>query len=120
MIYEKAMELVAEMRSGRHTQGIGKLCDRNSAKCCLGVASNMVYPAVFSTKDGLYKYDGESTYLSPNVVRVFGFHNNMGARSDGQGVFIDGRKFLSISHANDSGIDFPMIADYIEANWQYL
>lgn len=125
MIYEKAMELVAELRSSRHEQSRNKLHESHGPKCCLGVAcylaANEIEINVCRNLSGNnFKYDGEENHLPKSVMDLFGFHSHSGGRQDGKFIKIGTHENKSLANANDAGCTFKQIADYIEKNWRML
>ena len=121
MIKEKAMELVAALRSGKYLQGTGYLKSDYDHYCCLGVACEVAgVKANLKKDDGCYYYD-EHVYLLPDsVMNYFGFGSDDAGRCDGKGITINRKKYQHLPHVNDAGIPFSRIADYIEKNWKAL
>ncbi len=120
MIKERAMELVAALRSGKYTQGVDLLRTKDNRFCCLGVACDIANPLGWT--EGAVNMRHEDTYttgLSPVAQEYFGFHSDMGMPRMGA-VSIDGTNYGALSTANDAGVPFSDIADYIEAHWEDL
>lgn len=119
MIRERAMELVAALRSGDFKQGRENLC-RDGRFCCLGVACNIAN-LEYEESDGLVAYSGFYTaVLPPKAQSIYGFCGDVGERRDGSRLRIGMRSFTSLADANDRGVTFAEIADYIEQNWDAL
>lgn len=115
----EAMRLVKALRSGKYEQGRNYLT-RDDRYCCLGVAC-AISKGVNSVKNReIVEYDGFAGVLSPRMQDKFGFASCEGARRDLEHLEIGGKKFASLAKANDAGVPFSDIADYIEANYLYL
>lgn len=136
MIKERAMELVAELRSGKHKQGRRLLHQvADDKKCCLGVAcfiSKVASPhrnALPGSRGVQYgtqeEADAYSSYplglstLPRSVTEEFGFYNQLGSVRSGK-LVIDGIGYFGLADANDKGVPFDKIADAIEQNWERL
>ncbi len=118
----EAMRLVKALRSGKFEQ-TSQYLSRSGQYCCLGVACEL--SGIKSRKSGLDAsirvYGKTSTRnLPPTVMEKFGFFNNMGKRRDDGSVVIEDREYMGLAHANDRGVSFAKIADYIEANYKEL
>lgn len=129
MKQDKAMELVAALRSGNYTQTKGTLRrlspTMRAEYCCLGVACEISKVGAF--QQNFYrvsKTEGSEAHLPPKVREYFGFHTMSGSRADTAYLNMDHqglkRPFLSLMEANDLGRTFEEIADYIEKNWEAL
>lgn len=111
---------VAELRSGHHTQARGALhVDRTGAKCCLGVAcwidrENLVVETFNST----VMYSGTNYNLPPDLRRRWGIASAVCGLS--HSLTINGRQYYSLAQANDHGVPFNLIADWIEENYKLL
>ena len=117
----KAMQLVKALRSGEYEQGRDWLVDNKDRFCCLGVACNIsVTDLNWEYVNREWRIGNESTSLPTEVVEEFGFFSHHGARSDGACIEINVQKYTCLSDANDEGVSFSDIADYIENNWEYL
>lgn len=127
MIKERALELVAALRSGKYKQTKGYL-HTDKGFCCLGVATDLagvtwkvVGQAGNEQEHAYYYAANRDVYLmSPEVMEYFGFWCDEGRRRDGKPIVIDGNGYSALTDANDSGVSFEKIADYIEANWEEL
>jgi len=124
MFKDKAMELVAALRSGDYVQGVGYLQQKDGAACCLGVACLLAGEErilVDPTHRYTFGITREDSGLTAKVRDLFGFHSDVGTRRDGQRLtFPNGSTYYSLAKANDSGITFREIAEYIEVNWEQL
>ena len=120
MIKDRAMELVAELRSGRHEQTQNVLQRIDGSKCCLGVAC-AIMPGLEQREEGDFiLYNDYKTFLPDAAVKYYNFFDSQGNRWDGKDLRIAGNSFPSLVIANDNGCTFSQIADYIEANWEAL
>ncbi len=143
MIRDEAMKLVAALRSGRYIQGAEYLA-RDGKHCCLGVACVIadipnrveITDAEFEEPEDvggeleLVEKEHRTTYfdgkhdmdLSPAAMSHYGFHDPAGGRRDGARLGFPGfeKTFRSLADANDAGVPFTLIADYIELNWEAL
>jgi hypothetical protein len=121
MIYERAMKLVAALRSGNYTQTTGSLTNRvRDAYCCLGVACEISGVAQWYQNE----YLGEETMLPREVREYFDFKTAVGRlHTDATRTSIvtdkAGRR-TTLTKMNDSGKSFAEIADFIEQNWERL
>jgi hypothetical protein len=127
MKQDKAMELVAALRSGNYTQTKGSLRRVNAETmraeyCCLGVACEISKVGGF--QQSFYRIsetEGSEVHLPNSVREYFGFNTVSGSRTDG--IYLEMGPpglFLSLLEANDFGRSFVEIADYIEKNWEHL
>ena len=145
MIEERARELSAALRSGEYEQGTGLLGrlndDGTKAFCCLGVACELavkagkVLPPVLGPERDddderhhrAYQYGdaGHTGLLPPEVQRYFGFHADDGGWYN-NGMIKEtlevngGRQVTALAAANDGGVTFTRIAEFIDKHWQYL
>jgi hypothetical protein len=125
---------IAELESGRWTQGHGMLGRSNTTeRCCLGVLcevairEGVIPPATpLTPTTGRLLYTGEANYL-PVKVRKWAFDNPHGpenpvlkfteqeiARGHAKGsASPDGKVRLTASAANDGGVPFDAIAEAI-------
>lgn len=110
MIYERAMELVAALRSGKYQQAKWKLRNGN-AFCCLGVACDISRLGEWDKKGDYHISTRYSNSVLPDDVQAwFGFKTNTGTFSND----------TCLTEMNDNGKSFAEIADFIEANWEAL
>ena len=137
MIKSKALKLSKALKSGTYRQNRGGL-KHGDKYCCLGVACEISRLGKFRKMGGLYmeQYrifkDGEDIFLPEKVKDYFGFYDIRGSRRDGSLIrFYDisyvkndtkekGKGYMSLTEANDDGVSFKEIADYIENNYEFL
>lgn len=127
MIYERAMELVTALRSGKYRQANGhlRLDDVNGDRshCCLGVACEISGLSEWIQEEGLSRgrYLDETAVLPARVKEHFGFYSAGGDTRLGT-IAIPGMdvQYRCLTEANDKGATFDQIADYIEKNWANL
>jgi hypothetical protein len=62
---------------------------------------------------------GEYEALEARTMETLGFSGPQGEPKDGT-LTIAGRIFKSLAEANDEGITFAQIADWVEKNWERL
>lgn len=126
MIKDKALELVAALRSGDYNQGKAVLQLPNGKACCLGVAclisgiERRTDEGIFITRPFRFGSNKEMYNLPAEAQILFGFHNSRGSRKDGDPVIIKELEYSCLAEANDAGVSFTEIANYIEENWKYL
>jgi hypothetical protein len=122
---EMADKLVVALRFGEYTQGRIVL-EGEGKMCCLGVACALIrdeLPHVYADNKVFYIdiHGSKNSRTLPEKARVaYGFATEQGSRVDGGYLLIGDWKAISLAEANDSGATFTEIADYIEANWEYL
>ena len=101
---EDAKLWVKALRSGEYEQGKTQLhC--GGEYCCLGVL-NKILPIKYPT-------DGIGRCLKDN-----GLIRPLGHRKDRKSIFIEGSEYTHLAEANDQGVTFEQIADYIEENYK--
>jgi hypothetical protein len=119
-----AMRLVKALRSGKYKQGKHALHNiRTNRYCCLGVACEISGVVKVRQHCGVYACYGqgkETAVLPQDVLKKFGFYSESGRRRDGKWLNIDGKDYADLSHANDLGVPFSSIANYIENNYKDL
>lgn len=132
---------VADLRHPSNKQRTGVLHD-GVGYCCLGRAlvvggfklvpklvpdwndpdgATKLFPGVFVI-DGTQFDDGtcgEDQRLDKTAMDTLGFAGSGGEAKDGT-FAIGGRIFGSLADANDNGITFAQIADWVEKNWERL
>ena len=124
---EIAEQWAAELRSGKYKQGAAYLKYEN-CYCCLGVLceiSNISNFEETSFEDvdriDADEYFGCNTELPNEVMEWSGMRNEVGDFLD---VAIKSElrlnKYTSLTAANDSGVSFLEIADFIEKHWEEL
>jgi len=119
-----AMALVAELRSGKILQTRGRLRNAENKMCCLGVLCNVhakANPEIAVNETDPQCYMGEVWLVPQPVLEWADFHQNVGTRRDKLPLPFPGKgTYPSLAMANDAGVTFPEIADYIEANYEQL
>lgn len=118
-----AMKLVKALRSGEYEQGRTQLVDEDDRFCCLGVACNINEVELdwkYNKSWKRWEMDGDSGVLPYEVQKEFGFDTEQGHRRDGRMIRIGGISYKNLADANDRGVPFTDIADYIEANYKEL
>jgi hypothetical protein len=122
MYKDKAMKLVNALRSGRYKQGHERLVNEKDEFCCLGVACDISNTSLEWEEDldGTRTIGGETAFLPDAIRQEYGFHSNTGTPRDDRQLIINGESYRSLSAANDRGVSFKDLADYIEQNWGYL
>lgn len=118
-------EWLAELRSGKYTQGKGRLCDSKGALCCLGVL------CVVAERHGVGRWrdtpSGKAFGCCDNAEEVRPLHAGLPFEVQGwsgltyagklpRAVMCDnGRSWDSLVNLNDVGmLNFDQIADVIE------
>jgi len=106
---------IEALRSGRYAQGCGRLRRHDDKYCCLGVLCELAVEAgvleepYLIVSMGYYTYPDngrvEDSVLPPAVCAWAGLPDSIGSLPTAPG---------SLALANDSGTDFPAIADLIE------
>jgi hypothetical protein len=123
MYKNKAMKLVNALRSGRYKQGRFRLANDKNEFCCLGVACDISNTSLKWEKDldGIWAVGGSTHSLPDAIIQEYGFYSSVGELRNGRRQFtVNGISYKSLSGANDHGVSFEDIADYIEQNWKYL
>lgn len=126
MIKEKAFELGKALRSGKFKQGSHALRTGLNEFCCLGVACKLDKVKWNKDRRGEWSVKIPDTSfaalacLPKSVMDSFGFSDSVGQRKDRKKIVIEGNEYAGLADANDSGVSFEKIADYIEANYEYL
>ena len=106
MTKEQATKWVKALRSGKYKQGKSFLYSPNDTYCCLGVLAKINGGAVTKDCFGFMEVLGSETY---------------GLRDIAGAVYGEGKlEYGSLATANDHGMSFAEIADWIEENYQYL
>jgi hypothetical protein len=102
-------KLIAALRSGKYTQGKGKLRG-DDGFCCLGVAAQEFVTdkiEVFRSDDPpVWYYEGEELVAPPYVVKALGLLEKGGMSRSTNNCLTD---------LNDAGVSFSEIADLLEA-----
>ena len=117
-----AMKWVAALRSGDYKQTNSQLRN-DKGFCCLGVLCNVhaqEHPKIAAkqTDPGMYL---ESAYTLPTeVMKWAGLSSYIGEKRDYKQLAIGGDYYHHLAAANDSGISFKRIANWIEKNYKEL
>lgn len=127
MFQEKAMELVAALRSGSYRQGFKVLRRVDNSFCCLGVACDIAKVTPWHDEPELgspyYEIGVERKYgsMPKLVMNHFGFYGSSGNVQPSQPPLQTSKgEFSCLADANDAGVPFTEIADLIEQRWEDL
>lgn len=111
---------VEALRSGKYKQGKHAL--RSGDKfCCLGVLCNLHaedHPKIAAKEDDPTEYLGDSSLLANPVRQWAGMLTEDGSLDES--IRICQLSFGSLAQANDNGVAFTQIADWIEENYKKL
>lgn len=121
----KAMQLVKALKSGEYKQGEGKLVNDDDCFCVLGVACNisetdLEWERELWLGEPVWFIGNHCNQLPYEIGKEFGFYNSVGGRRDGGLISIRGGLYHNLLDANDCGVPFKDIADYIEKNYMVL
>ena len=119
----KAMRLVKTLRSGTYKQGQDILVDDNDCFCVMGVVCNESETDLEWVQKGfddIWFIGGDCYQLPEKIQKEYGFSSPSGERSDGDPIKIKGKEYESLMDANDNGVSFEDLADYIEKNYKEL
>lgn len=125
MIKEKAMELVAALRSGKFQQ-CREVLRYDNTYCCLGVACEISGLSEFSIAPA---YENKYTYLNAfsalplEVQKYYGLRDNCGAFLMANATWpasIRSRAWSLATLNDEAELNFNQIADFIELNWEIL
>jgi hypothetical protein len=106
-----------------YKQGYRSLVDNCDCFCVMGVACNESETDLEWEQglfDGIWHIGKECDLLPKKIQKEYGFHSPAGSRRDGNDLVIGGRGYESLMDANDNGVSFEDLADYIEKNYKYL
>ena len=121
---KKAMQLVKVLRSGTYKQGRHALVDNNDCFCVLGVACNESTTDLKWVKGSgmtsLWSIGREFYQVPQKIQNEYGFYSRYGKRRDGKCIQIGGQCYDTLTAANDDGVSFKDLADYIEKNYKVL
>ncbi len=124
---------LAALRSGDYQQGRSALA-QNGQYCCLGVLCELAVQedviSKYTTDEATYygkdvsednwAFEGNSSYLPKAVAEWAGLFRgsdtNWGYNYSNPGFRVDGGE-VKLSHLNDAGSSFQVIADKIEQNF---
>lgn len=110
------------LRSGKYAQGRSRLRSEDNKFCCLGVLCNIhaqEHPKIAAKERFASLYLGASAYLPTRVGRWAGMNTNTGNLKSGMLKF-DSGVYSDLADANDSGVTFKQIANWIAANYKDL
>lgn len=106
---------VAALRSGKYKQGRNSL-RKDDEYCCLGVACEvaMQHSVELNVRQGRedYYYNSHNACLPNEVKHWLGMSDECGLLK--RDTAVRGRVFRSLVGMNDAGVEFNIIADYIE------
>jgi hypothetical protein len=91
--------------------------------CCLGVAEmerGRTFIASEDERTDPSQLLNSERFLTKETQQAIGMFSIFGVPRNGMKVVIDGLEYCSLSYANDHGVPFSKIADWIEANHQHL
>jgi hypothetical protein len=118
---DKAMQLVKTLRSGTYQQNYLRLVDENDCFCVMGVVCNESKADLeWEQRFNIWYIGNEFFQLPKKIQKEYGFHSPAGSRVDGNELVIGGQGYESLMDANDNGVSFEDLADYIEKNYKYL
>ena len=128
MIEAGARKLAEALRSGEYTQIIGSLrgilTGGADGFCCLGVACEISGLSEWKPHTSACTYPdsyiGRESDLPARVQVEYEFHSQTGCRRDGRNIEIKGETYPDLATANDQGVTFDDIADYIDKYWEEL
>ncbi len=116
---EIAMAWVEALRSESYKQGQNFLAAYH-AYCCLGVLCHVVKAPSTGLLSGVVRFDGTASVVPESVRTATGLSECAGTRSDRGRIQIGENFYSDLAEANDRGVPFTQIADYIEENWEAL
>lgn len=119
---EIAKKWVEALRSGDYPQTKSQL--RNATGfCCLGVLCNIhaqEHPEIAKKQINPSMYLEGAYTLPKEVMKWAGLSGEAGEKRDLKGFTIDGETYSHLAHANDKGVPFEKIANWIEKNYKEL
>jgi len=115
-----AMEWVEALRSGKYEQGEQYL-NKDNRFCCLGVLCDILPVEKNILENNIISYGAyrSITLLKKDVMNYTDISDHFGRPADFN-VTINGNCYQGLSSANDQGVPFSDIADWIEANYEKL
>lgn len=130
MYRDVAMKWIADLRSNPDKQGKSVLANptiSGTKYCCLGrLCEVLEIPQSYDPRTNTIFYEGEDRVLAETVVRLAGMESCVGSASEipfGKAIVFPSRpdqRWATLADANDDGVTFSEIADWIEANWERL
>lgn len=128
MKQEIAVEWVKNLRSGKYKQTTNGALKDDIGFCCLGVLCDMSAEAGqgqwldFVGQSKSFRCssapDSSSTILPEPVQDWAGMRDATGDLGELEYICVENRAFANLTEANDDGLSFSNIADYIEKNWE--
>lgn len=118
-----AKKWVKALRSGDYDQGDGMLRDKQGNFCCLGVLCNLhaqTHPKIAAKETDPLEYLGRDVDLPDEVQEWAEMNHTDGVPRGDVGIHIRGNYYSCLATANDEGVDFEDIADWIEENYEKL
>lgn len=111
MLKKMADRWVKALRSGKYKQGPGILYSPlDNTYCCLGVLSRI----------NNCDTHGLSSLKLPSMQKSCGIRTSCGGIPGIRDFKIGGRMTLNLADANDNGVSFKVIANWIEKNYKKL
>lgn len=110
------------LSSGLYWQGKGFLRDFSDNFCCLGVLCNLhaqAHPEEAARQISKLSYMGAKVY-PPTAVHEWAGLVSANFPMHVKLVTKEGASYGSFAAANDSGVTFDEIADFIRRNWEQL
>lgn len=115
-----AKRWVAALRSGDYKQAKGQLRTSDDGFCCLGVLCNLhaeAHPKIAREQTDPIRYFSEKAIL-PTVVRSWsGMESRTG---NAYNISFGLRDYRTLAEANDAGVTFEQIANWIEKHYEDL
>lgn len=114
-----ALKWADALLSGDYSQGSNFLRGQNNDFCCLGVLCNLhaqSHPEIAEKEVDPSRYLGALHYLPEQVEFWADMKSNKGSSS----IYINGRSYSSLADANDRGVSFRDIANWIKNNYEKL
>lgn len=111
---------VAALRSGLYKQGMHQLRNNKNEFCCLGVLCNLhaqAHPEFAKQNTCAQIYDNQSAVPSKRVRDWAELKLTARYSVPHASIHWQGKTYGDLIYANDSGVPFSVIADFIEANF---
>lgn len=119
---EFAQRWVARLRDPDLPQG-KEFLRSPAGYCCLAVAElerGRTFIASEAERTDPSQLLNHARHLTLETREAIGMFSIFGVPRGGVKIIIDGQAYCSLSNANDHGVTFAKIADWIEANHQHL
>lgn len=117
-----ATKWVAALRSGDYKQTNSQLRN-DKGFCCLGVLCNIhaqEHPKIAAKQTNPTMYLDSGYTLPDEVIRWASLSSDIGEKRDHGKIIINGDVYHHLAAANDSGVSFKRIANWIEKNYKEL